>query len=593
MREMEQASGALEGAWQGTGAAGEPAESILRMLGEPLWMTGRAVQPVASRKGLALLCYLACQPGVQTSRRHLGSLLWGDFDRGQAGASLATTLSRLRRQVSRWPLASHGDYLCWESALGVATDVGRFRDGLHRGAPAASVAGLIGGPFLTGLEFDDAPLYMEWLLAERQAWHRRSLDVLWAAALESRARGEWGQVLAWGRQALALDALQERFVRTVMVAHAALGDRTACAAAYEALASRLARQLDALPDADTTRLRDTLLRGASRVRPDDTGALGRAARAERPAPALVGRAAERQQLQALLQQGKAATALVGPMGVGKTRLLRAVADLVDHAWADGRAWVDAGSPLDEAFPWDAWARELQVPEPSWRIERDAPWRALAAGVPAGREPLLVLDHAEDLPGPRLVRLLQAAAQRGAGPLRLLVALDAERLEGPAARAWRGLAAAGEVALVPVEPLPPSDAALLAAAASDAPDPPIGAAAGFPLLILAEVGGPAERAALRGRVAEWLASWPLPVRAILEMAALAPAGLPVARLWGGGPAALDALDRVVATGWLVEVHAGDALQLAWRAPALARLIREAMSPTRQAYWTAQLAGSDPP
>ncbi len=581
----------MDAGWQRTEAAGAPGESILQLLGEPLWMSGHSAQPVASRKGLALLCYLACQPGVDVSRRHLGSLLWGDFDRGQAASSLATTLSRLRRQVVRWPLASHGDYLLWDPGQGVATDVARFLDGIHGDAPAARVASLVRGRFLTGLEFDDAPLYMDWLTAERQAWHRRSLDVLWAAALEARARGEWSQVLAWSRQALALDALQERFVRTVMVAHAALGDRAACAAAYEGLASRLARQLGAFPDPDTTRLRDGLLRGAPRGKPDKRGRTepwGAAPPLGESGPPLTGREAEQQQLGALLSQSPvAATLLCGPMGVGKTRLLRAVTSSVEQAWADGRQFVEAGDAFDEAFPWDVWVRQLHLPEPTWTGGGELPWRTLAA-LPDGRRPVLVLDHAEDLPARRLARVIQAVQQGAAGQARLLVGIDLERLDASLRRAWLGMVEAKTVAVVRLQPLGEEAAAGLAAAAgSRGADPElVERAGGFPLLILAEADE-GSRAEIRGRVAEWLAAWPLSVRAVLEMAAVAPAGLPAERLWAGGPAVLDALDRVLATGWLTEAPVSGAIHLAWRAPALAQLIREAMSPSRQAYWAAQL------
>ncbi len=588
MREMENVLGALEAQHPKPEAPADAARHVLRLLGEPVWTEGTATHPVASKKGLAILCYLACQPRVEISRRHLGSLLWGEFDKSQASSSLATTLSRIRRQVPCWPLASQGEYLWWDPSQGVATDVSWFVTRQGSDAPQEPRAALVRGRFLAGLAFDDAPLFMDWLVAERQEWHRRSLDELWAASLAARSRSAWRDVLRWGRQALALDPLQERFVRTVMVAHAALGDRASCRDAYDALAVRLARQLDTRPDPDTLRLRDSLLRSP----PAPAGRFGTVySPGGAPDPGevvpLVGRQEEQRRLQDMVGTlgHRMVTVVVGPMGVGKTRLLREGLAGMDTVWADGR--LAAGSVGDQ-FPWQVWEQALQIPDPVLMDHPRASWRTLVASVPEGRQPVLVLDHAEALSPMQAAHLGQAVGEGAPEQLRMVVAVDAAGLDPTLRREWRFTLGAA-VSVLQLGPLPEEEVARLGDLAATGPPLAnlVSRTGGLPLLVLAEVGGTAERVRARDRVAEWLVNGPSPIRAVLEAAAAVP-GVPVDRLWGCGPAMLDAIDDVLAAGWLLEAAEGRSVRLQWAAPALGDLIREGMSLSRVAYWRAQLS-----
>ncbi len=589
MREMENVFGALEAERPKPEAPGDAARHVLRLLGEPVWNEGTATRPVASKKGLAVLCYLACQPRVEISRRHLGSLLWGEFDKSQASSSLATTMSRVRRQVPCWPLASQGEYLWWDPGQGVDTDVRWFLAHQASDGPRETRAALVRGRFLAGLEFDDAPLFMDWLVAERQEWHRRSLDELWAASLAARSRSAWRDVLRWGRQALALDPLQERFVRTVMVAHAALGDRASCRDAYDALAARLARQLDTRPDPDTIRLRDSLLRSP----PAPAGRLGTvystgAVRDPGEVVPLVGRQTEQRRLKEMVGTlgHRMVTVVVGPMGVGKTRLLREGLAGMDTVWADGR---QAAGSVDDQFPWQVWAQALKIPDPVMMDHPRASWRTLAASVPEGRQPVLVLDHAEALSPIQAAHLGQAVEEGAPEHVCMVVAVDAGGLDPAQRREWCFTIGAA-VSVLELGPLPAEDVVRLGAAAASGPVAADLASrtGGLPLLVLAEGGSVVDRARARDRVGEWLMRGSPHVRAVLEAAAALPGGLPVDRLWGGGPAMLDAIDRVVAAGWLLEAAEGASVRLHWGAPVLGDLIREGMSLSRMAYWRAQLS-----
>jgi DNA-binding SARP family transcriptional activator len=58
---------------------------------------------VRSRRGRALIAYLAMQPRYRASRQHLATLLWGDGDGVKARQSLRQCISSLRRDLHRVP----------------------------------------------------------------------------------------------------------------------------------------------------------------------------------------------------------------------------------------------------------------------------------------------------------------------------------------------------------------------------------------------------------------------------------------------------------------------------------------------------------
>jgi DNA-binding SARP family transcriptional activator len=56
---------------------------------------------VTSRRGRALIAYLAMQPRYRASRQRLATLLWGDSGDAQARQSLRQCIASLRRDLRR------------------------------------------------------------------------------------------------------------------------------------------------------------------------------------------------------------------------------------------------------------------------------------------------------------------------------------------------------------------------------------------------------------------------------------------------------------------------------------------------------------
>ena len=107
---------------------------------------------------------------------------------------------------------------------------------------------------------------------------------------------------------------------------------------------------------------------------------------------IIGRDGVRAQLADQIRQGERLVTLVGPGGVGKTRLALAVAEDVRAAFAERVGWVSLGELTDPELLLDAIVRALGVSVPG--VE---PFDAVVAAL--GREPaVLVIDNMEHLAG---------------------------------------------------------------------------------------------------------------------------------------------------------------------------------------------------
>lgn len=348
----------------------------LLMLGPPVLLCDSEAVVLRSRKGQALLWYLAAHPDATLTREHLHGLLWDDMPADAARRDFNTMLSRIRAQLPVDCFHGPRGQLGWNPDVGITTDVADF---LRWTAPAPGRPGrdpspavdtpeqkeavyravaLWRGPFLDGFACDSAT-YEEWMTTERHQWEMRMLAALRALVGAERADGRWEHVADLAQRALQIDALQEPFHRAVMEALYHQGNRSGALAQFELCRTTLIEQLGAEPDEMTIALSEkikatttpsgaeaavVLERGSSATRQD---APPRIVPAHIPGitetmPPLIGRQQEYAQMKNALHYAVAhrrnhIVLLHGEAGIGKTRLL---SELMDAAAAQRLEHID-------------------------------------------------------------------------------------------------------------------------------------------------------------------------------------------------------------------------------------------------------------
>jgi DNA-binding SARP family transcriptional activator len=316
----------------------------LKLLGPPIVEGPQGPIRVQTAKGLALLYFLAAQPGRPVTRSEIAELLWEGTDEASGRHVLTTILSALRRTLPAWPIQATRESLTWDAGAKAEVDLHLFLrwTGLEREVlpPQADPAGLRAaaalwrGPFLQGFHPAPSESYEDWLRQQQVSWERRMLLVLARLAQLAESAARWDEIMALAAQALAIDPFQERFHRWRMMGLAAVGDRAAALAQYDACRAVMQKALGTEPDAATRALRDQIAAASYPPSPEGAAARQRTAPRIRLGPPaelpLVGRTHELGRVCSSLTQvatGAGRVVLVhGEAGIGKTRLVQEVLD---------------------------------------------------------------------------------------------------------------------------------------------------------------------------------------------------------------------------------------------------------------------------
>jgi predicted ATPase/DNA-binding SARP family transcriptional activator len=367
-------------------------QPCLTLLGAPRVRDAAGERVLAASKPNGLLAYLAVRADW-VSRAELTLLFWPDGDEADGHHALRQLVYRARRDPLARGLEVRDGRLRWL----VATDVAEFRRALAT-ADWAAAANAYGGAFLDGVDLDAAPAFEAWRDLERANLHERYLTAVVRAAAALEGRRAYTEAADLLRAAQRHDPIAEEVLRSLLRCLAATGDAGAVELAYARFAQDLAHEVGGEPDEETRRLL-ARLRAGERVASRPHNLPGQ------PTP-FVGREAELRRIEGwLADRGTRLVTLVGPGGVGKTRLaLQAAADQLG-AYADGVFHV----PLVEVAHGAGVAAaigEAVRPRPP---ERGEPWAQLGDAL-RDREMLLVLDNLEHLRlvGARLATLLERA-----------------------------------------------------------------------------------------------------------------------------------------------------------------------------------------
>jgi predicted ATPase/DNA-binding SARP family transcriptional activator len=302
-----------------------------------LHLDGEPITGLESDKVRALLAYLALESDRLCRRASLASLLWPErpdraarHDLSQAIYNLRNTLGvkdtdppfliATRQTLQFNPLSDH-----WLDVAAFIELIQACRQHLHRRLDLCEpcierlhqAIDLYQGELLEGLALGDSLPFEEWLLFQRERFHRLVVSALRSLVRCYRRRREHKQALPHARRYVTLEPCQEEAHRQVMGTLAALGRRSQALVQYEMCCHVLETKLGVDPEAKTKIL-------YRRIR-DGKASLGSGTTSPHNLPAhllpFAGRASELAWIKAHLRDPSCRLlTLVGPGGIGKTRL---------------------------------------------------------------------------------------------------------------------------------------------------------------------------------------------------------------------------------------------------------------------------------
>ncbi len=236
-----------------------------RLLGIPQVRIDGAPPPpdLIWRKHLALCVVLWVAPERRRSRDQLIGLLWSEKAEQSARHSLNEALRVVRRATGPEAITSTVDYVQWNGRLDLDTD--RFASFEHQ--QPAQAAALVTGPFCDGLVVPRASEFESWLMAERDRWTVRTVDILLRAGSAAENRGDLRTAIDLAQRAATLKPMSALAAQATVRAHWLNGDRLAALAAGEAYRVRLANDLGLELDAQTAALLTRIGRGEAGIVP--------------------------------------------------------------------------------------------------------------------------------------------------------------------------------------------------------------------------------------------------------------------------------------------------------------------------------------
>lgn len=367
-----------------------------------------------SDKARALLAYLAVESNHPHRRDTLLGLLWPDCSEEVARHNFRQTLYNLRQAIGD-PKANPPyllitrDEVQFNTASDYSLDVEDFNallESCDKHLPQCVEAcpihaerlekalEIYRGAFLQEFFLADSAEFEEWAIRKREELHRRALESLTYVANYYEFSSEYGAAQRYALRQLELDPWREEAHRQLMRVFAVSGQRSAALAQYETCHRMLAKELGVEPSAETRALYEQIKHEEPEVqRKEPRSALSWSA-PQLPVQTtpFVGREAELEQLAKLLSGPDCRlVTLVGPGGIGKTRLALELASSLRGQFAHGVLFVPLTAIKSPAFVLSAIATAT-----GFVFEGSNDPKVQLLRFFRGKQVLLVLDNAEDL-----------------------------------------------------------------------------------------------------------------------------------------------------------------------------------------------------
>lgn len=336
------------------------------LFGTPVFKWQETALRPPTRKTMALLCYLAIQQRA-VGRRELTELLW------ECGNS--RNLRRELYRLKQLPGAKNWLQVSDSVSILAETDLNIFKEALEQQQPQKALKICQGGvhkQFLTGLEPQNAPVFMDWLETERTKLDTLLVDVLQKHVEELEHADKLFEAIKFSRKLLEHDPLNESAHRKIMELEFKQGNLIAAAKQYEICCHILYKELAVTPLPATLELARAIEDAIQQPLPQPAAQINIKTKYHIPPkvlrpPILVGREKEWAKMEAAWQAGKAII-IAGAAGSGKTRLMM---DFIHSK--NIKFGLTYGCPGDKTVPYSSAARPLKIHSDCLPKEAFEPW----------------------------------------------------------------------------------------------------------------------------------------------------------------------------------------------------------------------------
>ncbi len=324
------------------------------------------ITALESVKVRALLAYLVVESDRSHRRETLVGLLWPDYPEEVARHNLRQALFNLRlilgdHNANPPFLIISRDAIQFNRESDYSLDLNLFNqyfstcvenlsqckeDCAIHASRLEEMVKLYRGEFLQQFFLEDSTEFEEWSLLQRENLHQQILEAYTYLANFYELHGDFQSAQRHALRQLELDPWREEAHRQLMRVLALDGQRSAAIVQYETCKRVLAEELDVEPSAETRELfeqirLDTLKPKTDRLPQDLTTPIHNLPIQLTP---FVGREAELTHLGQLMTDPECrCITLVGPGGMGKTRLAIQVAENHLNEFAHGAAFIPLAS----------------------------------------------------------------------------------------------------------------------------------------------------------------------------------------------------------------------------------------------------------
>lgn len=354
----------------------------LTLLGESTIRLANKAAALPSRKAEAVLIYLICTKRPY-SRELLADFFWDDRPAEQALANLRSVLSGLRRNFKPY-LEISRQTVAFKQESPHRLDIAEFQALAQSDAVAdweAAVA-LYQADFLAGFDIRDSRGFEEWLTLERERHQRTAVHLLRRLVQYCLDHKQYQKGIRYAARLLAISPLSEWAYRQMMLLLVRNDQRSKALQLYQTCCRVLADELGIDPSQETQTLHE-------RIRAATDSQAHNLPIATAP---FVGRVQELAQIEAqLIQPSCRLLTLVGPGGIGKTRLAQQVAYNAVGSYLNGVFFVPLAAVASPEFIIPAIAQAV-----GFTFSGAAQLQAQLLAYLQAKEMLLVLDNFEHL-----------------------------------------------------------------------------------------------------------------------------------------------------------------------------------------------------